>query len=93
MAIYIISYDISDDKRRNKVAKELEGYGERKQYSVFECDISASDHNKLWKQLSKLVDHNSDSVLSYPICKSCAGKSKQLGIKLAIFSKVDYYIV
>lgn len=93
MAIYIISYDISDDKRRNKIAKELEGYGERKQYSVFECDISASDHAKLWKQLGKLVDHNSDSILSYLLCKSCVNKSKQLGIKLAISRKVDYYIV
>ena len=35
----LVSYDISDDKRRRKVCKILEGYGYRVQYSVFECDL------------------------------------------------------
>ena len=39
MSMYVISYDISENKIRNKVAKILEGYGKRIQYSVFECDI------------------------------------------------------
>jgi CRISPR-associated protein Cas2 len=35
----VVSYDISDDKRRRKVAQIMEGYGYRVQYSVFECDL------------------------------------------------------
>ena len=36
----VIAYDIPEDKRRTKVAKALEGYGERMQYSLFECRIT-----------------------------------------------------
>ncbi len=38
--MYVVSYDIGSDKLRNKVAKVLLGYGNRVQYSVFECHIS-----------------------------------------------------
>ena len=33
----VIAYDIVDDKHRTKISKLLEGYGERVNYSVFEC--------------------------------------------------------
>ncbi len=32
--LYLVSYDFSSDKVRNKVAKLLEAYGRRVQYSV-----------------------------------------------------------
>lgn len=35
----VVSYDIKNDKRRRKVMKLMEGYGERVQYSVFECHL------------------------------------------------------
>ncbi|MEW6376162.1 MAG: CRISPR-associated endonuclease Cas2, partial [Thermodesulfobacteriota bacterium] len=34
---YVVSYDIPDDQRRIKIAKILEDFGDRVQYSVFEC--------------------------------------------------------
>jgi len=36
----VIAYDITDDKRRRKLAKFLEGYGDRVQYSVFEARLN-----------------------------------------------------
>jgi len=33
-------YDIPSDKRRKKVSDLLEGYGQRVQYSVFECVLT-----------------------------------------------------
>ena len=33
---YLVTYDITDDQRRTKVAKILEDFGDRVQYSVFE---------------------------------------------------------
>ena len=32
---YLIAYDVKDDRRRSHVAKLLQSYGERMQYSVF----------------------------------------------------------
>ena len=37
--MYVVSYDITSDRLRNKIAKTLEGYGTRIQYSVFECRL------------------------------------------------------
>ena len=36
----IVSYDISDDKKRNRFSNFLKKYGHRIQYSVFEIDNS-----------------------------------------------------
>ncbi len=38
---YLVSYDICDPKRLRRVAKILEGFGTRLQYSVFECPLDA----------------------------------------------------
>jgi CRISPR-associated protein Cas2 len=45
MFLYVISYDIPDDKRRKKIADLLEGYGQRVQYSVFECQLNREKYN------------------------------------------------
>ena len=37
--MYLVCYDITSDRVRNKIVKTLEGYGRRVQYSVFECDL------------------------------------------------------
>ena len=36
---YLISYDIANAKRLRRVAKTLESYGTRLQFSVFECPL------------------------------------------------------
>ncbi|VAX34219.1 hypothetical protein MNBD_NITROSPIRAE03-419, partial [hydrothermal vent metagenome] len=33
----VVTYDITDDKRREQVSSELENYGMRVQKSIFEC--------------------------------------------------------
>ena len=38
---WLVSYDVRDSNRLRKVAKKLEGYGERLQYSVFRCRLEA----------------------------------------------------
>ena len=52
--LYIIAYDISENKERAHVDKVLCGYGFRIQKSVFECILNESDRNKLWKKLENL---------------------------------------
>lgn len=45
--MYVISYDISNDRRRNKIAKILLDYGRRVQYSVFECEMNQKSFKEL----------------------------------------------
>ena len=64
----LISYDISHDKRRRKVAKIMEGAGYRVQYSVFECDLSAQQLRELQKRLKPLVKkEEGESIRFYPL--------------------------
>ena len=37
---FIITYDVQNDKRRKKISDELETFGTRVNYSVFECQIN-----------------------------------------------------
>jgi CRISPR-associated protein Cas2 len=43
MNSYLICYDITDDRDRNRVARLLERYGDRVQYSVFEVHLARAE--------------------------------------------------
>nr|WP_287128206.1 CRISPR-associated endonuclease Cas2 [Candidatus Cyanaurora vandensis] len=65
--LWIIAYDIPLTKRRTKIAELLEGYGQRVQYSVFECDIEEQKFKELRERLQKLCKLPEDSVRFYPV--------------------------
>lgn len=69
MLFYVVVYDIPDDKRRKKVSDLLEGYGQRVQYSVFECFLSQGKYDELRQRLQKRVKLSEDSVRFYPLSK------------------------
>lgn len=60
---YLIAYDVVDDVRRNRVAKKLQGYGDRVQFSVFWVAVSPAKLVRLKAALADLIDQNEDSVL------------------------------
>lgn len=79
--MYVVSYDISNDRRRRKIAKELENYGTRVQYSVFECNLTRTRYGKLFKRLSELMlEEEEGSVRIYEICANCEKKIVTIGI-------------
>ena len=60
---YVITYDISDDKRRSKVFNVLEGNGDHVQFSVFVCSLNEFEVVQLKLDLVPLIDHAKDQVL------------------------------
>ncbi|MGE0159832.1 MAG: CRISPR-associated endonuclease Cas2 [Gemmatimonadales bacterium] len=58
-----MSYDISDDKRRETVYKMLFGYGDHAQYSVFFCELNGEELAELRGKLRKQIDHGEDQVM------------------------------
>jgi CRISPR-associated protein Cas2 len=70
---HLISYDVRDAKRLRKVARLLEGYGTRVQYSVFRCRIDRLALEKLRWELSQVLDEV-DDLLVIPLCDACAGR-------------------
>ncbi len=78
--MYVISYDIVEDRRRNKIAKLLEGYGQRVQYSVFECHIDKKTLKILYAKLQDLTqDMQEGSVYIYFLCNECEKKQVVIG--------------
>ena len=60
---YLVSYDISDPKRLRRVAKVLEGFGSRLQYSVFECPLESTRLEQLKAALFREINEDEDQVL------------------------------
>lgn len=61
----VVSYDISDDRRRREVMKALQDFGARVQFSVFECRLMPSEIEKLKKRLRPYVREAQDSIRFY----------------------------
>lgn len=79
--MHLVSYDITSDRLRNKVAKILEGFGKRVQYSVFECNLTEKRYEELYGKLLELTDGMEDgSICFYYICKNCEGKRQIIGV-------------
>lgn len=70
----LVSYDISDDKKRNRFAKYLLKFGHRIQYSVFEIENSERILNNIISDLNnkftKIFDEK-DSVYIFKLSPSC----------------------
>ena len=60
---FLIAYDITDDLRRNRVAKTLESYGDRIQYSVFLVDTKPAKLVRLRAGLRGLMELSGDRAL------------------------------
>lgn len=65
----LIIYDITDNKRRVKFAKLMEGYGKRVQKSAFEAMLSNKKYDKLIQEIPHYIDpkQGEDSVRIYRI--------------------------
>jgi CRISPR-associated protein Cas2 len=60
---FLVSYDICHPKRLRRVAKAMEGFGVRLQYSVFECALDEKRLNKLKAELQPILNHDEDQIL------------------------------
>lgn len=70
---HLITYDVRDPKRLRQVAKKLEGYGTRIQYSIFRCRLDRLTLEKLHWELNQIMASD-DDLLVMPICPRCASR-------------------
>jgi hypothetical protein len=49
--VYLVTYDICDDKRLRRVFKTMRNWGDHLQYSVFECQLNGAELHKLKQEL------------------------------------------
>jgi CRISPR-associated protein Cas2 len=61
--LFIVAYDISDERRWRRVFKTMHGYGEWIQLSVFQCRLTRRRRAELETRLRELVKAGEDHVL------------------------------
>lgn len=72
--MFIVSYDISNDKLRTKFAKYLSRFGHRLQYSVFQIDNSSKIIDNIIQDLKNNFEKKftqEDSVMIFKLSSSC----------------------
>ena len=69
--LIVVSYDVPDDRRRTRLAHALKDFGERVQYSVFECRLEADTLDKLSRKVKALIDPKENRVRIYRFCLNC----------------------
>ncbi|MFQ3613698.1 MAG: CRISPR-associated endonuclease Cas2 [Cyanobacteriota bacterium] len=78
--LWLVCYDVVDDKRRQKLAKRLEQYCQRVQYSVFECPLQTADlESKLERLWLPLLNLEEDSLRAYPLDATAKERTKVFG--------------
>ena len=66
----LISYDVNTEdkegrRRLRRIAKLCQNYGQRVQFSVFECLLSKKDFIKLRSEIEKEINPDLDSIRIY----------------------------
>lgn len=60
---YLVTYDISNPKRLRNVARIMEGYGYRVQFSVFQCPLDDLRLEQLKAEIAPAINSDEDQVL------------------------------
>lgn len=90
--MYFICYDITEPKRLHSVAKTLENFGLRVQYSFFQCEMNHNIMEDLRDKLLMIINPQEDSLMIYPICEDCLKKTDNIG-KGNVFVPMTYQIL
>jgi CRISPR-associated protein Cas2 len=67
----VVAYDVTDDRRRARLATVLEDYGVRVQYSVFECTLGSTRLEELRRIAAEIIEPREDRIAYYRLCARC----------------------
>lgn len=62
-SIYLVCYDICNPQRLARVGKTMRGFGDRVQYSIFECRFTRADLILCQQRLTKIINAREDQVM------------------------------
>lgn len=84
----LVSYDVSTEdsagrRRLRQIARQCENWGQRVQYSVFECLVDPAQWTALRANLLDLMDAEKDSLRFYFLGASWKSRVEHVGVKQA----------
>lgn len=75
---FLVSYDISDDKRRTKVFQTLQANGDHAQFSVFLCQLNPVELARLRATVAPLINAAEDQIMIVELGKVYADEPIRL---------------
>lgn len=86
--LMVVTYDVATDdtagrRRLRRVARLCQNFGQRVQYSVFECDVNAAQWAVLRSQLIAEIDTKVDSLRFYRLGVHWRSRVEHVGTKNA----------
>lgn len=60
---FIVSYDVTDDRRRTRIFKTMADFGDRVQYSVFCCQLNPRERLQMENRLKEVLHQGDDQVM------------------------------
>ena len=72
--LYIVCYDIADERRRARVAGTFLDFGRRLAESVFAVNLDEELTVKRKRRLERRIEETADTLQLFPLCAACAGK-------------------
>lgn len=92
--MYIVSYDVSSDRLRNKIVKVLLNYGQRVQYSVFECEIPRKSFEQMYQKLAVLMAASEEgNIRLYHLCGKCEEEVREIGIQKGRVGSLEEVVI
>jgi len=87
--LVLISYDVAvtgegGQRRLRRVAKACQDYGQRVQFSVFECIVDPAQWTVLRERLIDEIDEETDSLRFYFLGANWKRRIEHIGAKKAI---------
>ena len=84
--LVVVCYDVSTvepegQRRLRRVAKVCKDYGQRVQFSIFECEVDPAQWTVLRQKLIDEVNLEEDSLKFYFLGKNWRRRVEQLGVK------------
>ncbi len=90
--MYVLVYDVVNDRRRNRLHRALKDYGTPVQRSVFEFDLGPKEADAMMLRVEKLINEEEDTVRLYRLCAACLTETRILG-EGTLSLDPDYYII
>ena len=86
MVYVLVTYDVSNcntagARRLRRVSKICTRYGQRVQFSVFECLVDPAQYELMKHELSEEIDLNADSLRFYNLGKHWQSRVEHIGAK------------
>lgn len=82
----LVTYDVANGdvggpRRLRRVAKICTQYGQRVQYSVFECLVDPGQYESMKHELARIIDEGRDSLRFYNLGKNWKNRVEHIGAK------------